>query len=139
MDNFEMSSSVLELSEHKTYLELTRRSCYYNYPNGNHVQLNSDNAEEMAETLVNQPVVAKYKKIAGKDDLRGHECSVDKDGNVICFLNDYMDENGLFTKKYPLPQTVEEYLRNIEIQKEIVNKRNKRIKDFVCSEVHPGA
>jgi hypothetical protein len=82
MDNFEMSSSVLELSEHKTYLELTRRSCYYNYPNGNHVQLNSDNAEEMAETLVNQPVVAKYKKIAGKDDLGGHECSVDKDGNV---------------------------------------------------------
>lgn len=64
---------------------------------------------------------------------------LDKDGNVICFLNDYMDENGLFTKKYPLPQTVEEYLRNIEIQKEIVNKRNKRIKDFVCSEVHPGA
>lgn len=82
MDNFEMSSSVLELSEHKTYLELTRRSCYYNYPNGNNVQLNSDNAEEMAETLVNQPVVAKYKKIAGKDDLGGHECSVDKDGNV---------------------------------------------------------
>ena len=64
---------------------------------------------------------------------------LDKDGNVICFLNDYMDENGLLTKKYPLPQTVEEYLRNIEIQKEIVNKRNKRIKDFVCSEVHPGA
>lgn len=64
---------------------------------------------------------------------------IKKDGNVICFLNDYMDENGLFTKKYPLPQTVEEYLRNIEIQKEIVNKRNKRIKDFVCSEVHPGA
>lgn len=82
MDNFEMSSSVLELSEHKTYLELTRRSCYYNYPNGNNVQLNSDNAEEMAETLVNQPVVAKYKKIAGKDDLGGHECSVDKNGNV---------------------------------------------------------
>ena len=62
---------------------------------------------------------------------------LDKDGNVICFLNDYMDENGLFTKKYPLPQTVEEYLRNIEIQKEIVNKRNKRIKDFVCSDA-PG-
>ena len=36
----------------------------------------------MAETLVNQPVVAKYKKIAGKDDLGGHECSVDKNGNV---------------------------------------------------------
>lgn len=64
---------------------------------------------------------------------------LDEDGNVIRFLNDYMDENGLFTKKYPLPQTVEEYLRNIEIQKEIVSKRNKRIKDFVYSEIHPGA
>ena len=64
---------------------------------------------------------------------------LDKDGNVIRFLNDYMDENGLFTKKYPLPQTAEEYLKNIEIQEEIVGKRNKRIKDFICRETTPGA
>lgn len=42
-------------------------------------------------------------------------------------------------KKYPLPQTAEEYLKNIEIQEEIVGKRNKRIKDFICLETTPGA
>lgn len=62
---------------------------------------------------------------------------LDEDGNVIRFFTDYMNENGLFTKKYPLPQTVEEYLRNIEIQKEIVSKRNKRIKDFVYNVSQP--
>lgn len=38
-----------------------------------------------------------------------------------------------------LPQTAEEYLKNIEIQEEIVGKRNKRIKDFICRETTPGA
>ena len=50
---------------------------------------------------------------------------LDENGNVIRFLNDYMDENGLFTKKYPVPQTAEEYLQNIEIQKEIIIKETK--------------
>lgn len=77
-----MSSNVIELSEHKTYIELTRRLCYYDYPNLNGVQLNSDTAEEKAQTLLMQPVVAKYKKFLNKDDLGGHECSVDTKGNV---------------------------------------------------------
>lgn len=77
-----MSSNVIELSEHKTYIELTRRLCYYDYPNLNGVQLNSDTAEERAQTLLMQPVVAKYKKFQNKDDLGGHECSVDSKGNV---------------------------------------------------------
>lgn len=77
-----MSSNVIELSEHKTYIELTRRLCYYDYPNLNGVQLNSDTAEEKAQTLLMQPVVAKYKKFLNKDDLGGHECSVDAKGNV---------------------------------------------------------
>ena len=77
-----MSSKVIELSEHKTYIELTRRLCYYDYPNLNGVQLNSDTAEEKAQTLLMQPVVAKYKKFLNKDDLGGHECSVDAKGNV---------------------------------------------------------
>lgn len=77
-----MSSNVIELSEHKTYIELTRRLCYYDYPNLNGVQLNSDTAEERAQTLLMQPVVAKYKKFLNKDDLGGHECSVDSKGNV---------------------------------------------------------
>ena len=55
----------------------------------------------------------------------------DKDGNVIRFMPDYFDTNGNFTKKYPVPQTAKEYLKNIEIQKEIVKKRNKRIYEFV--------
>lgn len=77
MSNYEMSSNVIELSEHKTYIELTRRLCYYDYPNLNGVQLNSDTAEEKAQSLLMQPVVAKYKRIRNKDDLGGHECSVD--------------------------------------------------------------
>lgn len=56
---------------------------------------------------------------------------IDKDGNVIRFMPDYFDTNGNFTKKYPVPQTAKEYLKNIEIQKEIVKKRNKRIYEFV--------
>lgn len=82
MNNYEMFSNVIELSEHKTYIELTRRLCYYDYPNLNGVQLNSDTAEERAQTLLMQPVVAKYKKFQNKDDLGGHECSVDSKGNV---------------------------------------------------------
>ena len=82
MSNYEMSSNVIELSEHKTYIELTRRLCYYDYPNLNGVQLNSDKKEEKAQSLLMQPVVAKYKRIRNKDDLGGHECSVDNKGNV---------------------------------------------------------
>ena len=82
MSNYEMSSNVIELSEHKTYIELTRRLCYYDYPNLNGVQLNSDTAEEKAQSLLMQPVVAKYKRVRNKDDLGGHECSVDNKGNV---------------------------------------------------------
>ena len=82
MSNYEMSSNVIELSEYKTYIELTRRLCYYDYPNLNGVQLNSDTAEEKAQSLLMQPVVAKYKRIRNKDDLGGHECSVDNKGNV---------------------------------------------------------
>ena len=46
-------------------------------------------------------------------------------------MPDYFDENGNFTKKYPVPQTASEYLANIEIQKEIIKKRNNRISKFV--------
>lgn len=72
----------MELSEHKTYIELFRRICYYDYPNLNGVQLNSDIAVDKAQTLLMQPVVAKYRKTMNKDDLGGHEVSVDSKGNV---------------------------------------------------------
>lgn len=59
---------------------------------------------------------------------------LDEDGNIIRFFNDHMNENGMFVKKYPIPETAEEYLQNIEKQKEIVTKRNERIKRFVEGE-----
>lgn len=72
-ENLCLSSKVIELSESKSYIELTNRLCYYDRPNLNGVQLPSEDAEEKAKTLINQPVVAKYKRVGGKDDLGGHE------------------------------------------------------------------
>lgn len=77
------SSSQIELSEHKTYIELSSRLCWYGYPNANGVLLPIEGAEEKAATLVNQPVVAFYKKdFLGRDDLGGHEMSIDKNGQA---------------------------------------------------------
>lgn len=77
------SSASVELAEFKTYIELTSRLCWYGYPNANGALLPVEGAEEKAQTLVHQPVVAFYKKDAlGRDDLGGHQMSVDADGNV---------------------------------------------------------
>lgn len=75
-------SSAIELSEHKTYIDLTSRLCYFDEPNYNDTMLPSENASERAQTLLNQPVVAKYISNAGNPDLGGHEVRYDKDGNV---------------------------------------------------------
>lgn len=72
-----LSSAAIELSESDTYIELTNRLCYYGEPNLNDVELPVDGAEEKAQTLVNSPVVAKYKIINKKDDLGGHEAFYD--------------------------------------------------------------
>ena len=72
-----LSSAATELSESDTYIELTNRLCYYGEPNLNDVELPVDGAEEKAQTLVNSPVVAKYKIINKKDDLGGHEAFYD--------------------------------------------------------------
>lgn len=127
MNNFEMSSSVFELAEHKTYLELTRRLCWYGQPNYNNVELPVENAEEKAQTLVGQPVVAKYKKINKKDDIGGHECSITQDGELV-----------FNTTPIGVNTAVEIKNDNVEINGEIVNipclfatsriwKRNKNI------------
>lgn len=77
------SSADIELSEFSTYLELRSRLCWYGYPNANGVILPVDGAEEKAQTLVYQPVVAYYKKdYIGRDDLGGHEVTVDAKGEV---------------------------------------------------------
>lgn len=72
------SSKATELSETDTYIELSNCLCYYDAPNANGVELPSDDASERAETLVNMPVVARYRVNAkGEPDLGGHECYVD--------------------------------------------------------------
>lgn len=68
----------------KNYLELTNRVCYYDEPNLNGVMLISEDALAKAETLVNQPVVAKYKKNAqGLPTFGSHQMSIDENGNVV--------------------------------------------------------
>lgn len=70
------SNNNIELSETKSYLELTNLLCYYDEPNLNGVILPSENALEKAQTLVNMPVVAKYKPINGNPNLGGHEAYI---------------------------------------------------------------
>lgn len=71
---FMFASKVVELSEEKDYLVLKNRVCYFNSPNLNQVQLSyDDKTAEYAQTLVNTPLVAKYIKRNGQDDLGGHE------------------------------------------------------------------
>lgn len=82
-DKIIFSCPTLELSEFKTYIELKSMLCWYGYPNLNGALLPVDAAEEKAKTLVNQPVVAFYKKDAfGRDDLGGHEATKDINGNM---------------------------------------------------------
>lgn len=83
-ENICLSSQTVDIAETKNYLELTNRVCYYDEPNLNGVRLLSDDALVKAETLVNQPVVAKYRQNAqGLPTFSGHECSIDGDGNVV--------------------------------------------------------
>lgn len=84
-DKLIISSAVCELAEAENYIELTNRLCYYDEPNLNGVLLPSEGAQERAETLVGQPVVAKWIKNprTGKDDLGGHEVTVDENGDVV--------------------------------------------------------
>lgn len=80
-----LTSQAINLSETEDdrYITLTNRLCYYDEPNLNGVMLPSSNAEELAQTLIDMPVVAKYKKnILGEDDLGGHEMSIKDNGEV---------------------------------------------------------
>lgn len=89
MVNYEkvfLSSQAIEIAEFDAYLELTNRLCYYDDENLNHVMLPYKDYEESArlcaETLIDMPVQAKYKKIKNKDDLGSHEMTIDSEGNV---------------------------------------------------------
>ena len=82
-----LASKTIEISEHTNYIELTNRLCYYDDKNLNNVMLpyegTEESAKEIAQTLVNMPLQAKYKKIKNKPDFGGHELSIDKDGNAV--------------------------------------------------------
>lgn len=85
--NFYLSSTTIDISENDLYLEMTNRLCYYDDSNLNNVMLPyvgyEDSAKEYAETLINMPVQAKYRKINNKDDLGGHECVRKLNGDVV--------------------------------------------------------
>lgn len=82
-----LSSKTIDIAENDLYLELTNRMCYYDDKNLNNVLLPykgiEEKALECAKSLINMPVQAKYKKIAGKDDLGSHEMHINPDGEVI--------------------------------------------------------
>lgn len=84
-DKIYLASNNVELSETKSYIELTNILCYYDVPNENGVLLPLDKALEKAETLVNMPVVAKYKVVNGQPDLGGHEAYIDPITKEIAF------------------------------------------------------
>ena len=85
-----LTSSCVEISEHRDYLELENLVCYYDYPNANGTQLNYGKTKEehaatleKAKTLLLMPVYAKCAiNRKGQPTFKGHECSYDKDGNV---------------------------------------------------------
>lgn len=82
-----LSSKTIDIAENDLYLELTNRMCYFDDKNLNNVLLPykgvEEKALECAKSLINMPVQAKYKKIAGKDDLGSHEMHINPDGEVI--------------------------------------------------------
>ena len=84
--NIFLSTKTIDIAEYDNFMILEQRLCYYDDKNLNNVMLpyadDPEKAEKIAQTLVNMPVQARYKKINGKDDLGGHEMYTDKDGNV---------------------------------------------------------
>ena len=76
-NDFVFASKIVELSEEKDYLTLKNRVFFFNSPNLNHVQIDYDESSlEQCKTLINCPLLAKYVKRNGQDDLGGHEVSM---------------------------------------------------------------
>lgn len=85
-DRFYLASQTVELSEEKLYIELRNRLCYYGEPNLNDVVLPIEGAEEKAQSLINMPVVAKYRvNSEGEPDLGGHEAYFDPVSGEVKF------------------------------------------------------
>lgn len=91
-----LTGKIIELSEaeDKSYLELINRVCYYDEPNLNGVILPSENALEKAQTLIHQPIVAKYTVDSnGKPNFRGHEMYIDSSDGEMCFGTEQIGTN----------------------------------------------
>lgn len=86
-DCINMIGEVIDIAEHTTYLELTSRVCYYDEPNLNNDMLPYDeNTENIASTLVNMPVQAKYKTSpTGEPTFSGHEMKKSKSTGEVSF------------------------------------------------------
>lgn len=78
MDNeFVFASKIVDLAEEKDYLTLKNRVFFFNSPNLNHVQIDYDESSlEQCKSLINCPLLAKYVRRNGQDDLGGHEVSM---------------------------------------------------------------
>lgn len=76
---------VIDIAENTTYIELTSRVCYYDEPNLNGDMLPyDDNAEEVASSLINMPVQAKYRvSPTGEATFGSHEMHKKKDGSIV--------------------------------------------------------
>ena len=81
-----ISSHTIELAEHDNYIQLSTRLCYYDDKNLNNVMLPykgcEDQALDYANSLINMPVQAYYKKINNQGDFGDHEMRVMSDGSV---------------------------------------------------------
>lgn len=102
-ENIFLASETIDIAENATYLELTNRVCYYDDKNLNEMLLPSDNALEKAQTLVNMPVVGKYKMNSKNEPtFSGHEMYKDPTGEV-CFGTENI---GTHTEVYIKDDTV---------------------------------
>lgn len=99
--NILISSKSIELSEHKTYLELVNRICYYNYPNANNVMLPfNEDSQIKAQSLIDMPVQGKYTVNSdGNPTFKGHEVSIDNDGEIIFSIENIGVHTEVFIKE----------------------------------------
>jgi hypothetical protein len=82
-ENICLASKTIDIAENATYLELTNRVCYYDEKNLNDMLLPSETALDKAQSLVNMPVVGRYKvNSKGLPTFGGHEMTKGADGEV---------------------------------------------------------
>lgn len=82
--NKETFYSKIEISEENDrYLTLVNRVCYLDYPNLNGKVLESGTIDIYRSSLIDMPLLAKYKVINGEETFGGHEAFITADGEVV--------------------------------------------------------